>query len=118
MNDADHNTDKNEQPSETRLKINPRTGLPVMSGPSFTKEDVARDFPVDCCRDAIILRRSVGLGKKDPFEENEELNFKNKEEVAETFPKECCRFARSIRRSVGLTGNGLTGSSDKCCFAD
>lgn len=43
------------------LKKDSRTGLWVLSGPSFTKEDVARDFPEDSDRDAIIIRRSVGL---------------------------------------------------------
>lgn len=37
------------------------TGLMVLSGPKFTKEDIARDFPDDKDRDSIILRRSVGL---------------------------------------------------------
>jgi hypothetical protein len=43
------------------LKTDPRTGMPIFSGPSFTKEDIARDFPEDSDRDSIIIRRSVGL---------------------------------------------------------
>jgi hypothetical protein len=118
MSQSNKNKNKGKESTKTRLKKDPQTGRMVVSGPSFTKEDIARDFPVDCCRDAIILRRSVGLGKNDLFEGNTEFNIDDKEEVAKNFPRECCRFARSIRRLVGLTGDGLVGSLDKCCFAD
>lgn len=37
----------------------------------FTKADVARDFPVDCCRDATLLRRSVGLEPNEPFKKGD-----------------------------------------------
>jgi hypothetical protein len=43
------------------LETDPRTGLPILVGPRFTKEDIARDFPDDSDRDSHILRRSVGL---------------------------------------------------------
>jgi hypothetical protein len=44
------------------LKTDPRTGMPILSGsPSFTKEDIAKDFPDDSDRDSVIIRRSVGL---------------------------------------------------------
>lgn len=44
-----------------RIRKDLKTGLFVLTGPSFTKEDIARDFPEDSDRDAIIIRRSVGL---------------------------------------------------------
>lgn len=44
-----------------RVVKDPETGLLILSGPKFTKADVKRDFPEDSDRDAIILRRSVGL---------------------------------------------------------
>lgn len=44
-----------------KIVTDPETGLLVLSGPKFTKEDVKRDFPEDSDRDAIIIRRSVGL---------------------------------------------------------
>ena len=53
--------ENSESKEDDVLKTDPRTGMPVLSGPSFTKEDVARDFPEDSDRDAIIIRRSVGL---------------------------------------------------------
>ncbi|MEX0660158.1 MAG: hypothetical protein WD381_07400 [Balneolaceae bacterium] len=46
---------------QRKLVKDPDTGLMVLSGPAFTKEDIDRDFPEDFDRDAIILRRSVGL---------------------------------------------------------
>lgn len=46
---------------ERKLVKNPETGHWALRGPKITKEKVERDFPTDCCRDAIILRRSVGL---------------------------------------------------------
>lgn len=46
---------------ERKLVKDPDTGLWVLTGPKFTKEDVARDFPDDTDRDSIIIRRSVGL---------------------------------------------------------
>lgn len=45
----------------TKVVKDPETGLFILSGPKFTKEDVKRDFPEDSDRDAIIIRRSVGL---------------------------------------------------------
>ncbi len=33
----------------------------VLSGPFMTEKQVAKDFPEDSDRDAIIIRRSVGL---------------------------------------------------------
>ncbi len=54
-------TAKKKKTKRRILKTDPRTGMPVLSGPAFTKEDVARDFPEDSDRDAIIIRRSVGL---------------------------------------------------------
>lgn len=51
-----------KQEKQTRVERDPRTGLLVLSGPKFTKEDVARDFPEDPNdRVATIMRRSVGL---------------------------------------------------------
>jgi hypothetical protein len=66
INKTDHTMKKTKQLShkkdiERELKTDPRTGLLVFSGPSFTKEDIARDFPKDSDRDSIIIRRSVGL---------------------------------------------------------
>jgi|AntRauTorcE11897_2_1112592.scaffolds.fasta_scaffold03094_10 hypothetical protein len=46
---------------KTKVVKDSDTGLLVLSGPKFTKEDVKRDFPQDSDRDAIIIRRSVGL---------------------------------------------------------
>lgn len=37
------------------------TGLVFLTGPSITKKKVEKDFPSDSDRDAIIIRRSVGL---------------------------------------------------------
>lgn len=123
MHKSNKKSDKNEFPKR-RIETDPNTGLSVLVGPAFTKEDVARDFPVDCCRDAVILRRSVGLGKKDPFENEggdpSETNKKpfTKEQVAEDYPRDCCRFARFMRSSVGLAEDNAMDGSDKCCFAD
>jgi hypothetical protein len=121
MNEANTNNEKNEKFTENRLEKEPQTGLTVVvGGPPITKEKVKRDFPVDCCRDATILRRSVGLGKKDPFEKDQKSNkdYTSKEQVAKDFPRDCCRFAKFIRRSVGLTENDDSGASTKCCFAE
>ncbi len=46
---------------ERKLVKNPETGHWALRGPKITKEIVERDFPTDCCRAAIIIRRSVGL---------------------------------------------------------
>lgn len=44
------------------LKKDPRTGMPILSGgPSFTKEDIAKEFPKDSDRDSAVIRSSVGL---------------------------------------------------------
>ena len=43
------------------LKRDPRSSIFVLSGPPMTREQVAKDFPEDSDRDAIIIRRSVGL---------------------------------------------------------
>lgn len=54
---------KEQKPKNVKRRIvkDPDTGLLVLSGPAFTKEDIARDFPDDTDRDSIIIRRSVGL---------------------------------------------------------
>lgn len=54
-------TKKKTEKSRRKLVKDPETGLMVLSGKKFTKEDVARDFPDDTDRDSIIIRRSVGL---------------------------------------------------------
>jgi len=51
-----------KQEKQTELKRDSRTGMLVLSGPKFTKEDISRDFPEDPHdRVATIMRRSVGL---------------------------------------------------------
>ena len=45
----------------TRVIKDPKTGLKFLSGPKITKMKVERDFPFDSDRDAIVIRRSVGL---------------------------------------------------------
>lgn len=52
---------KKDKKVHRKLTKDPDTGLWVLSGPKITKEKIARDFPEDSDRDAIILRRSVGL---------------------------------------------------------
>lgn len=124
MKESSENSEQDGQFPERRIKTDPVTGLPVLTGgPPITKEKVAKDFPVDCSRDAIILRRFVGLGKKDPFKKSDKneankVDFTDKEQIAEEFPRTCCRFARSVRRSVGLSASITAEGSDKCCFAD
>lgn len=61
MSKARENPKTKKEEKKRKLKKDQQTGLWVLSGPSFTKEDVARDFPEDSDRDAIIIRRSVGL---------------------------------------------------------
>ena len=46
---------------KNKLIRDSETGLLVLSGSKFTKEDIARDYPDDDDRDSIIIRRSVGL---------------------------------------------------------
>lgn len=85
MNESSKNSEQNGQFPERCIKTDPRTGLSVLTGGlPTTKEKIARNFLVGCCRDAIILRRSVGLGKKDPFRksdenENNKFDFTDKE---------------------------------------
>jgi len=55
------NTGTTKKKTRRSLKRDPRTGMLVLSGPPMTKKQVAKDFPEDSDRDAIILRRSVGL---------------------------------------------------------
>ncbi len=52
---------KPTKPVQRKIVRDPETGLMVLSGPKITKEDIIKDFPEDSDRDAIILRRSVGL---------------------------------------------------------
>jgi hypothetical protein len=119
MKESEENNELNKQSTKAWIKKDHQTGLPVLAGPKFTKEEVAKDFPVDCCRDAVILRRSVGLDRSAPFEEEKlsNLHFNNKEAVAQNFPRDCCRFARMLRRSVGLRKDDGTDDTNKCCFA-
>jgi hypothetical protein len=121
MNKSTGNKGKRETHPERRLETDLRTSLPILTGsPPITKEKIKRDYPVDCCRDATIIRRSVGLGKKDPFEDGElsTVRLDNKEEVAANFPRDCCRFTKFLRRSVGFTKDEQTGDPNKCCFTE
>ena len=61
---------KNKKPSSPRVykktdfsvKQDTKTGLLLLSGPSFTKEDIAEAYPDDReDRVARTMRRSVGL---------------------------------------------------------
>lgn len=53
----------NQRDKKPRGKVvkDPKTGLLFLSGPKVTREKVEKDFPLDSDRDAIIIRRSVGL---------------------------------------------------------
>lgn len=61
---------KNKKPSKPRvykkkdfsIKKDSKSGLLLLSGPSFTKEDIAKAYPDDPeDRVARTIRRSVGL---------------------------------------------------------
>ncbi len=52
---------KKEKNVRRKLVKDPETGLTFLSGPTITKEKVAKDFPDDTDHDVINLRRSVGL---------------------------------------------------------
>ncbi|MFO7799408.1 MAG: hypothetical protein R6V22_06515 [Rhodohalobacter sp.] len=54
-------TGKKEKKVRRKLVKDPETGLTFLSGPTITKEKVAKDFPDDTDHDVINLRRSVGL---------------------------------------------------------
>ncbi|MDR9365308.1 MAG: hypothetical protein RI575_08220 [Balneolaceae bacterium] len=48
--------------SQFSVKKDPKTGLFMLSGPSFKKEDIDRSFPEDHeDRVSTVMRRSVGL---------------------------------------------------------
>ncbi|MCG2590584.1 hypothetical protein [Rhodohalobacter sulfatireducens] len=48
--------------SQFSVKKDPKTGLFMLSGPSFKKEDIDRSFPKDHeDRVSTVMRRSVGL---------------------------------------------------------
>ena len=54
--------DKKDKHPPKRMVKDSKTGLFFLSsGSEITKEKVEKDFPFDSDRDAIILRRSVGL---------------------------------------------------------
>jgi len=61
MSSERKNTEAAKKKKRRSLKRDPRTGMLVLSGPAMTKNQVAKDFPEDSDRDAIIIRRSVGL---------------------------------------------------------
>lgn len=52
---------RKEKKVRRKLIKDPETGLTFLSGPSITKEKVAKDFPEDTDHDVTNLRRSVGL---------------------------------------------------------
>ncbi|NBC66115.1 MAG: hypothetical protein GVY07_10740 [Bacteroidetes bacterium] len=48
--------------SEFKLGKDPKTGLPVLLGPTFTKEDIQKNYPEDTDdRLTTVVRASVGL---------------------------------------------------------
>ncbi len=53
--------EKKDKKVRRKLVKDPETGLTFLSGPTITKEKVAKDFPEDTDHDVINLRRSVGL---------------------------------------------------------
>lgn len=61
MSSERKNTEAAKKKKRRSLKRDPRTGMFVLSGPPMTKKQVAKDYPGDSDRDAIIIRRSVGL---------------------------------------------------------
>lgn len=55
--------------SEFKLRKDPKSGMLVLIGPEFTKEDIDKAFPEDPeDRVAKVMRRSVGLWKKILFD--------------------------------------------------
>ncbi|HKI47491.1 MAG TPA: hypothetical protein VKA08_19325 [Balneolales bacterium] len=55
------NTEATKKKTRRSLKRDPRNGYACAFRPSYDQKQVAKDFPEDSDRDAIILRRSVGL---------------------------------------------------------
>lgn len=48
--------------SDFKLGSDPKTGLPVLFGPAFTKEDIQKNYPEDPDdRMTTVVRASVGL---------------------------------------------------------
>lgn len=48
--------------SDFKLGKDPKTGLPVVLGPAFTKEDIQKNYPEDPNdRMTTVVRASVGL---------------------------------------------------------
>jgi hypothetical protein len=114
MGDSNAKSEENKEHDKNQPVKDPRTGMTVLKGPSFTKEDVARDFPYNCSRVATIMRRSVGLDRKEPPKDN--INPFNEEQVAKKFPRGCCRNAIMMRRLAGL--RGYVDVDGKCCYVD
>lgn len=61
MSNPRKNSGTAEKKDRRRIVKDPGTGLKFLSGPKITKAKVEKDFPFDSDRDAIIIRRSVGL---------------------------------------------------------
>jgi hypothetical protein len=61
MSESRENPKTESKEVKRKLIRDEKTGLLFLSGPTITKEKVQKEFPFDSDRDAIIIRRSVGL---------------------------------------------------------